>query len=105
MSSKLVYENYSAYLTEKQFKKICKYWEKIKSLEKKLSQLNDRINYDDYDWYFVYDLRQEMDILTDQKFYLKTSYDEYLRSIGLCANNRNQDEILFNLLYSGEPPN
>ena len=104
MSSEVVYENYSAYLSEKQFKRICKYWEKIKSLEKELSHLNDKIEYD-YDYYIVDDLRQEMDILTFQMFYLKSSYDEYLRSIGLCANNRNQDETLFNLLHSGEPPN
>lgn len=105
----------SRYLSENQYNKICKYWNVVNNLNKKIKHF-ERINYknymdyeysDDDDEYKQICITNNQNIdnarenLTDELNYYEKEYVKYLNKIGLRLNDQTQNEHLFNLLNNG----
>ncbi len=109
------------FMSERQYRKICKYWNTIDDLKRKLekfmskgfqlSYLNCDDDYSDCEYLSEEEITRENQIreermnyfvmLKEQIHYYEQEYEKYVGEIGYEFLDRTQPEVLFKLLNDG----
>jgi hypothetical protein len=97
------------HLTEKQFRKICHYWQRMEKLKQQLDRPVTYRKYTEYmhDELIEETLRHNEHIRTQHENihsllqYFETEYSNYVESLGYHLSDASQPEALFHLLNNG----
>lgn len=95
---------YCSSLTDREIKKIVKYWEMFEKLQDKKMAYEKERNY----MAQMYNREEEVKALNDaiieiqnNHLYLEQEYENYIISVGLQLRDYSMNEILFNFINSG----
>lgn len=97
------------FLTERQYQRICRYWNMLETLKAKSERKPNLLPYDEYmdeetiEKHLLHNKRlSEIHTNTLGKvLYFEQEYEAYVHSLGFSLNDGSQDEALFQLLNNG----